>query len=65
MTMRRRLERLEAQRPGLRPRDGRKKLAAFLDELADRLQPSEEQQAAASLWLRNEWPRQLERIRVP
>ncbi|SDY75810.1 hypothetical protein [Citreimonas salinaria] len=63
MTMRRRLEKLEAQKPTPAPRDGRKKLAAFLDELASRLQPTEEDQREASDWLQTEWPGHLERIK--
>lgn len=63
MTFRRRIESLESKRPMPTRSDGRRRLAAFIDTVAARRHPSDDERAEAQQWLASEWPSHLKRLR--
>lgn len=63
MTIRKRLEHLESRRPAPERSDGRRRLSEFIETLAARVQPTEQEHAKARQWVASEWPVHLEKLR--
>lgn len=64
MTIRKRLEQLESRRSTAERSDGRRQLSEFIETLAARVQPTEQERAEARKWVASEWPVHLSRLRV-
>ncbi len=63
MTIRKRLEHLENRRPAAERSDGRRRLSEFIETLAARVQPTDQERAEAQDWAASEWPVHLGKLR--
>jgi len=63
MTIRKRIEQLESRGPTAERSDGRRRLSEFIETLAARLLPSDDERAEAQQWVASEWPGHLKQLR--